>query len=48
MWQLILFTLGMIALAIWVHKIAKKKKSPAETFVCDVCGKKDCICHKQE
>jgi hypothetical protein len=26
----------------------KKKSPPPEVYVCNVCGEKDCICHKEE
>ena len=26
----------------------KNKKSPQDTYVCDVCGEKECLCHKVE
>ena len=48
MWQLIVFAILIIALAIWVFRIAKTKKTPHDTYVCDICGEKDCVCHKQE
>jgi hypothetical protein len=24
-----------------------KKKEPQDTYVCDVCGEKECVCHKE-
>jgi len=26
----------------------KNKQKPQDTYVCDVCGEKDCLCHKVE
>ena len=26
----------------------KKKKAPRDTYVCDVCGETECLCHKVE
>jgi hypothetical protein len=26
----------------------KNRKAPQDTYVCDVCGEKECICHKVE
>jgi hypothetical protein len=26
----------------------KNKKAPLDTYVCDVCGEKECLCHKVE
>lgn len=27
---------------------SKNKKTPRDTYVCDVCGEKECLCHKEE
>ena len=34
--------------AYYLLRRSKKKVSPLDVYVCDVCGKKDCICHKVE
>lgn len=26
----------------------KREKEPLDTYVCDVCGEKECLCHKVE
>ena len=26
----------------------KNKKAPQDTYVCDICGEKECLCHKVE
>lgn len=26
----------------------KKRQKPQDTYVCDICGEKDCLCHKVE
>jgi hypothetical protein len=26
----------------------KNRKAPQDTYVCDVCGEKECLCHKEE
>jgi hypothetical protein len=26
----------------------KNKKEPQDTYVCDLCGQKECLCHKVE
>ena len=26
----------------------KHKKEPQDTYVCDICGEKECLCHKVE
>ncbi len=47
MWHLILFALCLVVLTVVVSKITRKKP-PDATYVCDVCGRKDCICHKEQ
>ena len=48
MWTLILFAVCMILLAIVVSRMTRKKTPPEDTYVCDVCGEKSCICHKEK
>jgi hypothetical protein len=48
MWTLILFALCIIALAIVVFRMSKKPPLPHDTYVCEQCGEKNCICHKQK
>ena len=48
MWHLILFAICILVLAIVITKLTKKKKSEKDTYVCDICGQKDCLCHKEE
>jgi hypothetical protein len=26
----------------------KNKKEPQDTYICDICGEKECLCHKVE
>ncbi len=26
----------------------KSKRKPQDTYVCDICGEKECLCHKVE
>jgi hypothetical protein len=26
----------------------KNRKEPQDTYVCDICGEKECLCHKEE
>ena len=26
--------------------LQKKRKKPQDTYVCDICGEKDCLCRK--
>ncbi len=28
--------------------LRQKRKEPEDTYVCAVCGEKDCVCHKVE
>jgi len=48
MGHLILFAVCILILAIVVSKLTKKKKSKVDTYVCDQCGQKDCLCHKEK
>ena len=48
MWQIILFAICLVILWIVVSKLTKKKASANDTYICDVCGERDCICHKEE
>ena len=48
MLQILLFALCIAGLAFLVNRIAKREEPPADTYVCDVCGEKDCICHKEK
>ena len=47
MWEvvIVIFLAGML-----VHFLIRKtnrKELPNETYICDVCGDKDCVCHKE-
>jgi len=48
MWQLLVAVLILAVLAWWVSRLARRKREPEATFVCDECGEKDCICYKKE
>ncbi|MBN1102464.1 MAG: hypothetical protein JXL84_03520 [Deltaproteobacteria bacterium] len=40
----------ILAAALAVYFLLRKpgmKDPPRDLYVCDVCGKKDCICHKE-
>ena len=45
----ILLILGIAgACAIYLYARSKREVVPEDTFVCDTCGEKHCICHKEE
>ena len=48
MWQLLIALLILILLILWISRLSRKKTAPDAVFVCDVCGEKDCVCHKEE
>lgn len=49
MWALILLAaLFLIFLTVMVLRVNRRKNLPHDTYVCDVCGEKDCICRKVE
>ena len=48
MLQILFFALCIVGLAFLVNRIVKKEGPPADTYTCDVCGEKDCVCHKEE
>ena len=48
MWTLVVFALSMIGLALLVTRLTRKDQHPQDTYICDVCGEKECICHKEE
>lgn len=35
-------------LAFYGFRRARMNNVPQDTFVCDICGEKHCICHKEE
>ena len=47
MWEVIIVVF-LAALLIYVlTRKTKKNEPPKETYVCDVCGDKDCVCRKE-
>jgi hypothetical protein len=44
----------LIALAVCVVAVgyvisrSRNKKAPQDTYVCDICGEKECLCRKVE
>ena len=48
MWPLIaLVVIGIIV--VWIlRKKTGKEDLPHVRYVCDLCGEKDCLCHKEE
>jgi hypothetical protein len=48
MWPLIIVVI-FVVIAAWVlMKRTGKEELPHVRYVCDICGEKDCICHKEE
>ena len=47
MWLAIFLILCAAVAAFVVFSRKKAEKPPQDTYVCDVCGEKECICHKE-
>jgi hypothetical protein len=48
MWLLIALA-AVLLVAAWIFvKRSPEEDVPPVRYVCDVCGEKDCICHKDE
>lgn len=46
LWIIIILVLFAVALAYAFSRKTKKEEGPHVTYVCDVCGERDCVCHK--
>lgn len=46
LWIIIIVVLFAVALAYTFGRKAKKEEGPHVTYICDVCGERDCECHK--
>ena len=49
-WFLIIVAV-VVLIALWYRRGQSSEKGdnePVDTFVCDQCGKQECICHKEE
>ena len=47
MWLFVVLVLfAAVAVFVFIKK-AKKKELPDVRYVCDICGDKDCVCHKE-
>lgn len=46
-WIIAILVIAGICLLYYLAR-SKKEIVPEDTFVCDVCGEKHCICHKEE
>ena len=44
---LIIVLVCAVAVGVLIARL-KKKKAPQDTYVCDVCGETECLCHKVE
>jgi hypothetical protein len=47
MWTIFIIVLFAVILACLFVKKTKKKELDNDIYVCDICGEKDCICHKE-
>jgi len=47
MWLVILLILCAAVAAFMLLSRKKAKNHPQDTYVCDVCGEKECICRKE-
>ncbi|MFZ7110796.1 MAG: hypothetical protein ACOWYE_03850 [Desulfatiglandales bacterium] len=48
MWWFIAILAVAVGCALYLLKRAKKEVVPQDTYICDVCGERDCICRKEE
>lgn len=49
MWWVIVILVVAGGSALYLLKGRKREDVvPQDTFICDVCGERDCICHKEE
>ena len=47
-WLIIVLVLFSVTMAYIFTKRSKKEEMPHVRYVCDICGEKDCICHKED
>ncbi|MEJ2725927.1 MAG: hypothetical protein P8175_15050 [Deltaproteobacteria bacterium] len=48
MWFVVLMILCAAVIAYLMLRPKGNQALPHDTYVCDVCGQKECICHKEE
>ncbi len=48
MWPVILVVVLATIVVYVLKRKARKEELPQVTYVCDVCGERDCICHKED
>ena len=48
MWFVILLILCAAVFAYLMMRRKGRQELPHDTYVCDVCGERECICHKEE
>ena len=48
MWGIILFILFTVGVFIIIRWSIKKKALPQETYNCNICGEKECLCRKEK
>jgi hypothetical protein len=47
MWEVVIVILLAGLLVHVLTRKTKRKELPNETYICDVCGDKDCVCRKE-
>jgi len=48
MTYILIIVLCAAGILLLLARRQRKPPPPRDTFVCDLCGEKDCICHKEE
>jgi len=48
MWFLIILVLCAAVALFLAFRKKKSQELPVDVYVCDVCGERECLCHKQE
>jgi hypothetical protein len=46
--EYLLAVIVFIAAVGYLVFLRKKRKKPQDTYVCDICGQTECLCHKEE
>ena len=47
MWAFLLAA-AIVVFAVVIYRIVKRRPPNTESYVCDVCGERECICRKEE
>jgi hypothetical protein len=48
MWPIIVVVMFAVILVYVLTRKARKEELPHVTYVCDVCGERDCLCHRED